>query len=82
MTHGEVHERQLGLAVLCLLVLVRLAGALMRPLRVAMAAHVHLRKRAHIAHPGHLDCEVTQEVDNLQRLVADTQHEHEWSDER
>ena len=76
-THSEVHEREFCFPVLGLLVLVRLARALLHPLRVAVSPHVHLGERTHVPDPGHLHREVTQEVDDLQGLVADTADEHE-----
>ena len=47
-----------------------------------MLADVHLGERAGVSHPHHLHSEVTEEVDDLQRLAAQAEDEDERGDDR
>ena len=82
LSHREVHERDLRLSELRLLVLIGLADPLRQPLRVPMLADVHLGKGADVPHAGDIDGEVAQEVDNVGGLVAQVEVEDEGGDDR
>lgn len=47
-----------------------------------MSFDVHLRKRTNIANANHIDCEVSEEIHDVQRFVAQIETQKERGDYR
>lgn len=93
----EMHQRQLRLAVLALCTLIRFAQrrhmiwcrirvAVRRlPIRIAMLAHIHLGKRAHIPDTNHGNGENPEEVDQIESTRSHMEHQHvrsgQWAEQ-
>lgn len=48
---------------------------------MAMLSDVHLSERAGVSHAHHLDGEISEEIDDLQRFTAQAENEDEGCDD-
>ncbi len=51
-------------------------------LRMPMSPNIHLCKGTNITHSSHFNCEIPKEIYNLQRLVANFEHQKHWRYQR